>query len=266
MSIDDAISNMVTRIKDLEGRSKVTPIDLDTLQALVTKYYTGAINISDYFKVGDIISNVTLSNGSLNEIVDLVVIGIQHDSINSTESKAALTLSQLNCLSSGRAMNSSQYGYTYAKYSTSELRTWINDTYYNALPSTLQSLIKTVDKTTAEPASSSEHPTTTIVSSTEKCFIPSCYEMFGTVHTYTSSSKTCGVNVSDGTQYEYYKITNNRLKYYGRNGTTFSYPWTRSGCVSLNGNDYFVHVYSDGSANICYGASNSYGVCPAFCI
>jgi hypothetical protein len=263
MTIDDAISNLVTRVKELEENTS-----LEKLIRLVDNHYAGLINISDYYKVGDKISNVPLNNGNdLKETVDLVVIGIEHDTINGSSTKAALTLSQVNSLSSGRAMNSSSSNYTYAKYSTSEMRTWINDTYYNALPSTLQSLIKTVDKTTAEPASASESPTTTIVSSTEKCFLPSCYEMFGTGYTYTSSSTTYGVDVSDGTQYEYYKTQSNRIKYFGRNNTSYSYsyPWTRSSFVSSKGYACFVVVEANKTANYKY-TSSSFGVCPAFCI
>jgi hypothetical protein len=287
MSIDDAISNLVTRVKDLESsnttltsnyttlntKTATLTSDLGTsqierLKTLVTAHYNGSIDISKYYSIGDKITGVPLKNGTdLDEVVDLVVIGVKHDTINGGSTKAALTLSQVNSLSSGRAMNSSISGYTYAKYSTSEMRTWINDTYYNALPSTLQNLIKTVDKTTAEPASSSERPTTTIISSTEKCFLPSNYEIFGNKFIYTTNSTTCGINVSDGTQYEYYKTKSNRLKYYGRIGTTFSRPWTRSGFVYWNNYACFVYEEQDGSATN-YGnvVSNGYGVCPAFCI
>jgi hypothetical protein len=200
-----------------------------------------------------------------SQYVDLVIIGTNHDTISSNSKKAAFTITQKDCLTTKGYMDSSSSGYTYAKYSTSARRTWINNIYYNALPSTLQSLIKTVNKTTAEPASSSEYLTTTVVSSTEKCFIPSCYEVFGTSYTYTSNSITCGVNVSDGTQYEYYKAANNRIKYYGRNGTTFSYPWTRSGFLGSYSDASFVRVGLDGSMNSGF-ASNNNGICPAFCI
>jgi hypothetical protein len=259
MTIDSAINNLVTRVKVLESEYDTlnNRTELEKLQALVTKHYTGAISIGDYYKVGDIISGVSLKNGTaLNEIVDLVVIGIEHDTINGSSTKAALTLSQVNSLSNKKVMNSSYSDYTYAKYSTSAMRTWINNTYYNALPSGLQSLIKTVDKTTNEPQSSST--VSSVVSSTEKCFLPSCYEMFGSGYNSHFTS-------SDGTQYEYYKTTNNRVKYYGRNGTSGSWWWTRSGFVNSYGSANFVFVGSDGSA-CSDSASNGGGVCPAFCI
>jgi hypothetical protein len=243
-----------------------------TISSLLTMHYNGDIDLTDYWKVGDIKENVSLSAMSATGVgesqsaqtVDLVIIGTNHDTISSNSKKAAFTITQKDSLSTKGYMNSSYSSYTYAKYSSCSRRTWINNIYYNALPSELQSLIKTVNKTTAEPASSSERPTTTIISSTEKCFIPSCYEMFGTSYTY-SDSGTSGVNKSDGTQYEYYKTTNNRLKYLGKGSSTFSYPWTRSGFVYSDGDAGFVIVYADGSASGYY-ASGSNGVCPAFCI
>jgi hypothetical protein len=277
MTIDDAIGNLVTRVKELEAsnttlNTSITSIDdrtnkneLEILSTLVPLHYKGYIDISNYYSVGDIIHGVSLKNGdNLDEIVDLVVIGVKHDTINGGSTKAALTLSQVNCLNETRKINSSNNGYTYAKYSTSTMRTWINDTYYNALPSTLQSLIKTVNKTTAEPASSSEYPTTTVVSSTEKCFLPSCYEMFGTGYNYYSET---GINVTDGTQYEYYKTASNRKKYLGRNGTSsdFDNYWTRSGFITSNNAAIFIVVSYAGSV-YHNGALFGSGFCPAFCV
>jgi hypothetical protein len=255
MSIDDAISNLVTRVKNLEKYSS-----LEKLEYLIYKHYRGDISILDYYKVGDIICGVPLSNDSLNEVVDLVVIGVEHDTINGSSTKAALTLSQVNCLNNTRVMNgASGSGYTKAKYSTSEMRTWINDTYYNALPSALQSLIKTVDKTTNEAQSSGT--VSSVVSSTEKCFLPSCYEMFGTGYSSYFPS-------SDGTQYEYYKTASNRKSYLGRNGNYFGYSWTRSGFLSANSYTYFTRVESDGSvgSSASYNGGSGSGVRPAFCI
>jgi hypothetical protein len=245
--------------------------NLDILCELLDLHYSGIMHISNFYRVGDVIPNVPLRYRRLNEVVDLVVIGIEHDTIAGTNIKAALTLSQVNCLNDCRYMNGNYNDYTYAHYSTSNLRTWINSTYYNALPNTLQDLIKPVDKLTAEPASSREYSTTTLVSSIEKCFIPSNCEVFGTNYYYhRTNSEIYGVDgMFDGMQYEYYKTKKNRLKSVKnvRGFNTFFW-WTRSGFITLYDTKSiakFIAVHYDGVIND-FCATGFAGVCPCFCI
>jgi hypothetical protein len=88
--------------------------------------------------------------------------------------------------------------------------------------------------------------------------------MFGTGYNYYSET---GINVTDGTQYEYYKTASNRKKYLGRNGTSsdFDNYWTRSGFITSNNAAIFIVVSYAGSV-YHNGALFGSGFCPAFCV
>jgi hypothetical protein len=220
----------------LEEQEENLNVQVDILKELLDLHYNGIMHISNFYKIGDIIPDVLIRNEDLDERVDLVVIGIEHDIISTTNNtNAALTLSQVRPLSKERPL--SKYNYfplrndymsyyikKYAHYSTSDLREWLNSIYYNALPKNLQNLIKPVNKITAEPKTTYEYPTESVVHSIEKCFIPSCYEVFGkgyiTEHNH-------GIKKVYGKQYEYYKAIDNRKKSLLSSKSNNSCWWTR---------------------------------------
>lgn len=232
--------------------------DLDILSELLDLHYSGKINIGNFYKVGDIIPNIPLRYGELDEVVDLVVIGVEHDNMIGEDKKAALTLSQVNCLSNYMQID---YNSNRTEYSESAMKKWIDNVYYNALPDKLRELIVPVIKYTNEARKRKiDRPVSKIMVSNEKCFLPSCYEMFGEGYLINFIR-------ADGDQYEYYKSQSNRIKRLGNDITRVSggCPWTRSSFFNTDGKACFIRVYFNGTINFNHPHFKN-GVCPAFCV
>ena len=126
-------------------------------------------------------------------------------------------------------------------------------------------MIKTVTKKTWRYAYSSYsgYETYRTQQTTEEdCFLVSEFEVFGTQGLPADTYGTVG---EDGTQYEYYKTTSNRIKYLGVSGTSANIWWLRSSYVNGSGNSYFRNVYASGSV-YSYSAGSALGVVPGFCI
>ena len=131
-------------------------------------------------------------------------------------------------------------------------RTWCNNVYFGALPSTWKSIVKTVNKKSGTGGGSSSGTETT----QDKIFLASEIEIFGST-TYSVSG--------EGIQYQYYKnATANRYKMPKWNSSSVSHIyWERS--PRSGETAYFCLVYDDGNADND-GASGTYGVAPCLCI
>lgn len=90
-----------------------------------------------------------------------------------------------------------------------------------------------------------------IVTTADKLFLLSEIEIFGSV-SYSKSG--------EGTQYDYYKAGNSRVKKYGSS----TYTWWERSPIG-NGNTIFCYVNSDGNADFG-NASYQFGVAFAFCL
>ena len=164
-------------------------------------------------------------------------------------------------------------GYIYSAYNSpsyslwdgSPRQIWCNSTFKNALPAELVNLIKTVTKKTwryAHSSYSGYETYRTQQTTEEDCFLVSEFEVFGTQGLSTTDYGAVG---EDGTQYEYYKTTSNRIKYLGVSGTSANIWWLRSSLVSDSGNSLFSYVGTSGSVSASL-ASGTFGVAPGFCI
>jgi hypothetical protein len=233
--------------------------NLDILKELLDLHYSGKIDIENFYKVGDIIPNIPLRNKELNEDVDLVVVGINHDTIaNSNGVKAALTLGQVECLSNPMKMSYSDLSYINGKYSMSYVRSYLSTIYYNALPITLRDLIKTVNKNTCEPQSDDDE-VSTIIYSTETCFIPSHDEIVDC----NDDSLFHYCPIDDGVQYEYYKTMKNyKTPWWLRSGFRLlnneGIPFMDMSCFSCVERNGGLYYHSADLKNI--------GVRPHFCL
>ena len=98
---------------------------------------------------------------------------------------------------------------------------------------------------------STGNQTTTINTTSDKLFLLSEIEIFG-----TRSYSVAG----EGSQYEWYKAGNSKIKY--RSGSAVDW-WERSPHSSSA--TYFCYVNSAGNA-VNNNASNSYGVFFGFCV
>lgn len=227
----------------------------EQLADMIDAHYDGEINLSEYWSVGDI-RKVSLSSmaatgvGESHEAqeVELVIIDFEHDDLVSG-GKAAVTVQQRDCLSKYGRMNISSSGDNSTGWDECARRTWCNNVYKKALPTALDSLIKTVVKKTLARGNSS-----TIKTSNDDVFLVSEIEVLG---------QTIFSFAGEGEQYEYYKTTTNRVKYNGTDRTTACYWWERS--PRSDDNTSFCLVSSSGNDG-CNSSGQTRYFAPAFCI
>lgn len=197
--------------------------------------------------------SITLST---NEVIEVQIIGFNHDTLSSDHSsKAGITLQMVNCLATRYRMNSSNTNA--GGWNASEMRTSTLPTIKALLPSDLQSVIKLVDKKAANGGGSNYSAT---VTSSDDLFLLAEIEIFGSVSYARDGS-------NEGIQYAYWtahNIASDRIKYYDNAGTqTATQWWERSSNSSYPAS--FCGVSPNGSANVS-SASSSYGVAFGFCV
>ena len=243
----------------------------EEISAMLDAHYAGTINVSDYWSVGDVRS-VSLSAMSATGVgeaqsaqnAEVVIIGFEHDDLVTSvngNSKSAVSLQLKNSLATVGYMYSAYNSPSYSLWDGSPRQIWCNSVFKNALPAELVSLIKTVTKKTWRYAHSSYSGYRTQQTTNDDCFLISEFEVFGTQGLSTTDYGAVG---EDGTQYEYYKTSSNRIKYLGVSGTSVNAWWLRSSYVNGLGDSYFRNVGTSGSGG--NSAYNTNGVAPGFCI
>ena len=191
-----------------------------------------------FFKVGD---SKTVNIGGTN--YEVQIIGFNHDD-KVSGGKAAYSFQLVDCLNQTQQMNTSNTNT--GGWNGSAMRGRMS-TYKSQLPAALRNVIKTVKKKSGTGGGSSSGARQT----NDDLFLLSEIEIFGTT-TYSVAG--------EGTQYEWYKAGNSRIKKV--NGSA-NYWWERS---PYSGNtNYFCLVDSSGSASFSY-ATSSYGVSFGFCV
>lgn len=191
-----------------------------------------------FFKVGD---SKTVNIGGTN--YEVQIIGFNHDD-KVSGGKAAYSFQLVDCLNQTQQMNTSNTNT--GGWNGSAMRGRMS-TYKSQLPAALRNVIKTVKKKSGTGGGSSSGTQQT----NDDLFLLSEIEIFGTT-TYSVAG--------EGTQYEWYKAGNSRIKKV--NGSA-DYWWERS---PYSGNTYnFCYVNSNGNASDST-ASYSYGVSFGFCV
>ena len=191
-----------------------------------------------FFKVGD---SKTVNIGGTN--YEVQIIGFNHDD-KVSGGKAAYSFQLVDCLNQTQQMNTSNTNT--GGWNGSAMRGRMS-TYKSQLPAALRNVIKTVKKKSGTGGGSSSGTQQT----NDDLFLLSEIEIFGTT-TYSVAG--------EGTQYEWYKAGNSRIKKV--NGSA-NYWWERS--PFSGGTNYFCNVNSSGNANI-NAATDSYGVSFGFCV
>lgn len=191
-----------------------------------------------FFKVGD---SKTVNIGGTN--YEVQIIGFNHDD-KVSGGKAAYSFQLVDCLNQTQQMNTSNTNT--GGWNGSAMRGRMS-TYKSQLPAALRNVIKTVKKKSGTGGGSSSGTQQT----NDDLFLLSEIEIFGTT-TYSVAG--------EGTQYEWYKAGNSRIKKV--NGSA-NYWWERSP-YSGNTNGFCI-VGSSGSASY-NSAGNSYGVSFGFCV
>lgn len=191
-----------------------------------------------FFKVGD---SKTVNIGGTN--YEVQIIGFNHDD-KVSGGKAAYSFQLMDCLNQTQQMNTSNTNT--GSWNGSAMRGRMS-TYKSQLPAALRNVIKTVKKKSGTGGGSSSGTQQT----NDDLFLLSEIEIFGTT-TYSVAG--------EGTQYEWYKAGNRRIKKV--NGSAY-YWWERSPDSGDTG--YFCSVSSSGNANSSI-ASSSIGVSFGFCV
>lgn len=191
-----------------------------------------------FFKVGD---SKTVNIGGTN--YEVQIIGFNHDD-KVSGGKAAYSFQLVDCLNQTQQMNTSNTNT--GGWNGSAMRGRMS-TYKSQLPAALRNVIKTVKKKSGTGGGSSSGTQQT----NDDLFLLSEIEIFGTT-TYSVAG--------EGTQYEWYKAGNSRIKKV--NGSA-SYWWERS--PFSGGTSFFCSVSSSGGAGNDF-AGNSCGVSFGFCV
>lgn len=196
--------------------------------------------------------DIALTNG---EVIQVQIIGVNHDDKSDGTGKAGLTLQMVDCLSTLYAMNSKDKNA--GGYAASVMKTSTLPILKALLPQEWQNVIKFVDKKSANGGSSNYSETLTL---SEDLFLLSVIEVFGK----SSFVQDC---VNEGSIYEYWdgKTSSDRIKCYDNDGdgtpeTEINW-WLRS-CPS-SATDKFRYM---GSTDGNYYSSYLRGVSFAFCI
>ena len=191
-----------------------------------------------FFKVGD---SKTVNIGGTN--YEVQIIGFNHDD-KVSGGKAAYSFQLVDCLNQTQQMNTSNTNT--GGWNGSAMRGRMS-TYKSQLPAALRNVIKTVKKKSGTGGGSSSGTQQT----NDDLFLLSEIEIFGTT-TYSVAG--------EGTQYEWYKAGNSRIKKV--NGSA-NYWWERSPDSGYTSS--FCSVDSSGNAN-GNGANDSFGVSFGFCV
>lgn len=170
------------------------------------------------------------------------IIGKNHDTYASG-GRAPLTFQLHDCYGDTKAMNSSDTNS--GGWKNSAMRTTHLPAILALMPTEVQNGIREVSKKASVGGASS-----TIETVSDKLFLLSEVEIFG-----STSYSAAG----EGTQYDYYKAGNSKVK--NRNGSAATW-WERSPCASNS--TRFCLVYSDGGAGDGR-ASIARGVAFGFC-
>ena len=240
----------------------------EEIVAMVEAADQGVINLSDYWAVGDI-RTVQLSAMSATGVgeshaaqqVDLVLMHAGGYDLNaavaSGRTKCSFVVGLKDSLAEAGYMNSSNTNS--GSWNGSARRTWCNNVFRNAIPSTLRAIFKQFKTVTAQTYNGSTNQT-----SVDYFALPAAKEVFGG----SASSAGRGTSYSNLTefnalfQFDYYKTSSNRFKKLGKTGSADDW-WERSPNYSYSSN--FCYVYSDGTA-YSYTASISCGLAPFGCI
>ena len=192
-----------------------------------------------FFKVGD---SKTVNIGGTN--YEVQIIGFNHDD-KVSGGKAAYSFQLVDCLNQTQQMNTGNTNT--GGWNGSAMRGRMS-TYKSQLPAALRNVIKTVKKKSGTGGGSSSGTQQT----NDDLFLLSEIEIFGTT-TYSVAG--------EGTQYEWYKAGNSRIKKVNGSANVW---WERS--PYSGDTSYFCAVNSSGSAAYDYAAGNSRGVSFGFCV
>lgn len=260
------------------GSAKIVPFATGTdeeIVAMVAAHYADKIRLSDYWAVGDTrtvslsaMEATGVSESHRAQDVQFVIGGFEHDDLATAingHSKAAVTLLQKDCLMDATNASNPTKGYSNTEngYMNSEdtnvggwkscaRRKWCNEIYYNALPTTWQSMVKAVNKKVSVGNKQS-----TIETVQDKIFLAAEVEIFG------FSSFSCN---GEGTRYQYYKnnVNNVSKKPLWDDDSSYSSAYFQRSPSAINNINFCVVSKRQGLYESI--ANFRFGIAPCLCI
>ena len=228
----------------------------------------GDINLADYWSVGDT-RTVQLSAMAATGVdeshdaqsVELVLMHAGGYNLNtpvaSGRSKCSFVVGMKNCLATGGIMTST--GNNSGSWDGSARRTWCNNVFKNAIPSSLSPIFKQFKTITAETYNG-----TTNKISVDWFALPAAKEIFGGTAS-SAGSATSDSNLTEFNalfQFDWYKTETNRIK---KSGMTGEATFWRERSPYYGDSFNFCNVNPYGNA-INSDASGEDGLSPFGCI
>lgn len=221
---------------------------------------------SEYWNVGDtkdmqFPAKITLNSGTIpaNTTYKVVILGFDHNSAKEGTNRLHLCIGKnsdgtKNICFVEHKMNSS--GTNSGGWNSCAMKTWLNETFYNALPTDLKNVISACTKYTDNTGNSS-NTSGNVTATSQKIWLLAEFEVFGVredANTYEKSYQA---------QYDYYKNGNSKIRYSHSSQSSTTWWWLRS--PRYNYSDTFCGVHSNGSSSSSY-ANYTRGVVPCFTI
>lgn len=252
------------------------------IKAMLDAYYEGQLTWEDMgWAVGDTrkihldamqAPNPYSSNTWAAQDITIVIVDHDHTDLATAingHTKACITVQTREVLNNNTSASNASghiyingdntYDTTFKKWSDLYMRTYLNDKVWGAFPTDFKSAIKTSkhNRHTGYDTSVSE-----VVN--DNLFLPSYPEIFGTA-SYAYYNVTSPV---EGTQFAYYAISANRIKYGNNNGSpnsTAQYWWQGSPSSMYDSSRYYrwCRINADGTCSYNDGGS-AFGLAPVW--
>ena len=232
------------------------------------KSVISAGNAANYFKAGDYFditfqSDITLDSGSIIEADStwrVVCLGIDHNSSKEGTNRGHFCIGKTTdgkeiCFY-GKKMNST--GTNVGGWNGCAMKTWLNETFYNTLPTDLQNVITECTKYTDNTGNAS-NTSGNVTATSQKIWLLAEFEVSG------NRSKANQYEQNSQAQYDYYKNGNSILRYNHASQNTKVDWWLRS--PYYNDGKHFCYVIYQGYISYTgIGAIMDAGAVPCFTI
>jgi len=251
----------------------------EQIVAAIASADAGKINLSDLWNIGDkrainlsAMAATGVGESHRAQTVNLVLCDANNTNYpyvtpTSGRTYCNFVVQQENCLSStdSGTTSDSERGYMNSPYTNAggwngcARRTWCNNVYRTAIPSTLRSIFKQVK---VKAMNGGNQSGTTLVQSDDYFFLPAAKEIFydtPSSDTYAYSNSTEWNALST---WKYYETTTNRVKKIGSSGAAWAW-WERS--PYRNNTNSFCSISSNGDGGMS-SAEDTRGLAPCGCI
>ena len=208
----------------------------------------------DYFEVMDEIEITLDTDVVTDESIVLQVYGFNHFRKENGEEFAHVVFGMKGTLTQGRRMNATNINT--GGWEASEMRTWLNESMYEALPTIWKSMIESVQVMASIGGQSA-----TIATTIDKLFLFSASEV-GFDKTAVPYKNEVDAE-AEAMQFTLFTDNNSRIKKTFNGEGSAVYWWLRSADASSS--THFRKVINIGSAGSNY-ATATYSVCFGFCV